>query len=129
VTCGLRSYPTTEVVRARTRRPGLSIHIWHLVEGQGCRRQAAYRGAHHEVQHKREFRAEKAYAFWEPIFKTGGTAREDADPHFRSRHVKLAARALASDLTEAETPARTAGNFVELWTTRTLTLGPLLACS
>ena len=45
--------------------------------------------------------------------QTGGTAREDADPHFRSRNVKLSSAGnSASDLTEAEAPARTAGNFV-----------------
>jgi len=45
--------------------------IWHLVEGQGCRRQAAYRGALTKFTISASF-AEKAYAFWEPIFKRAG---------------------------------------------------------
>ena len=45
--------------------------IWHLVEGQGCRRQAAYRGASTKFTVSASF-AEKAYAFWEPIFKRAG---------------------------------------------------------
>ena len=45
--------------------------IWHLVEGQGCRRQAAYRGALTKFTISASF-AEKAYDFWEPIFKRAG---------------------------------------------------------
>ncbi|WP_439400010.1 hypothetical protein ACRQ5Q_41055 (plasmid) [Bradyrhizobium sp. PMVTL-01] len=45
--------------------------IWHLVEGQGCGRQAAYRGALTKFTVSASF-AEKAYAFWEPIFKRAG---------------------------------------------------------
>src|SRR6267154_430933 len=45
--------------------------IWHLVEGQGCRRQAAYRGALTKFTVSASF-AEKAYAFWEPIFNRAG---------------------------------------------------------
>src|SRR6266403_4580659 len=45
--------------------------IWHLVEGQGCRRQAAYRGALTKFTVSASF-AEKAYAFWEPLFKRAG---------------------------------------------------------
>jgi hypothetical protein len=45
--------------------------IWHLVEGQGCRRQAAYRGALTKFTISASF-AEKAYAVWEPIFKRTG---------------------------------------------------------
>ncbi|MEH2539331.1 MULTISPECIES: hypothetical protein [unclassified Bradyrhizobium] len=45
--------------------------IWHLVEGQGCRRQAAYRGALMKFTISASF-AETAYAFWEPIFKRAG---------------------------------------------------------
>jgi hypothetical protein len=45
--------------------------IWHLVEGQGCRRQAAYRGALTKFSISASF-AEKAYALWEPIFKRAG---------------------------------------------------------
>jgi len=45
--------------------------IWHLVEGQGCQRQAAYRGALTKFTVSASF-AEKAYAFWEPIFKRAG---------------------------------------------------------
>lgn len=45
--------------------------IWHLVEGQGCRRQAAYRGALTKFTVSASF-AEQAYAFWEPIFKRAG---------------------------------------------------------
>jgi hypothetical protein len=45
--------------------------IWHLVEGQGCRRQAAYRGALTKFTVSASF-AEKAYGFWEPIFKRAG---------------------------------------------------------
>ncbi|WP_246786533.1 hypothetical protein [Bradyrhizobium sp. USDA 3458] len=53
--------------------------IWHLVEGQGCGRQAAYRGAVTKFTVSASF-AEKAYAFWEPIFKRAGP------------HVKMLAR-------------------------------------
>ncbi|WFU25508.1 hypothetical protein QA649_04510 [Bradyrhizobium sp. CB1717] len=49
--------------------------IWHLVEGQGCRRQAAYRGALTKFTVTESF-VENAYAFWEPIFKRAG-------PHVR----------------------------------------------
>jgi hypothetical protein len=45
--------------------------VWHLVEGQGCGRQAAYRGAVTKFTVSASF-AEKAYAFWEPIFKRAG---------------------------------------------------------
>jgi len=45
--------------------------IWHLVEGHGCRREAAYRGALTKFTISADF-AEKAYAFWEPIFKRAG---------------------------------------------------------
>ena len=45
--------------------------IWHLVEGQGCQRQAAYRGASTKFTVSASF-AEKAYAFWEPVFKRAG---------------------------------------------------------
>ena len=45
--------------------------IWHLVEGQGCPRQAAYQGALTKLTVSAGF-AEKAYAFWEPIFKRAG---------------------------------------------------------
>jgi hypothetical protein len=45
--------------------------IWHLVEGHGCRRQAAYRGALTKFTVTASF-AEKAYVFWEPIFKRAG---------------------------------------------------------
>ncbi|MGY8664519.1 hypothetical protein Q3C01_19505 [Bradyrhizobium sp. UFLA05-109] len=44
--------------------------IWHLEE-QGCRRQAAIRGASTKFSESASF-AEKAYAFWEPIFKRAG---------------------------------------------------------
>ncbi|MVT71425.1 hypothetical protein GPL21_41325 [Bradyrhizobium pachyrhizi] len=45
--------------------------IWHLVKGQGCGRQAAYRGAVTKFTVSASF-AEKAYAFWEPIFERAG---------------------------------------------------------
>ncbi|GLR89574.1 hypothetical protein GCM10007857_62870 [Bradyrhizobium iriomotense] len=45
--------------------------IWHLVEGQGCRRQAAYRGALTKFSVSASF-AEETYTFWEPIFKRAG---------------------------------------------------------
>jgi hypothetical protein len=45
--------------------------IWHLVEGQGCRRQTAYRGALTKFSISAGF-AKEAYAFWEPIFKRAG---------------------------------------------------------
>lgn len=45
--------------------------IWHLVEGHGCRREAAYRGALTKFTISASF-AEEAYAFWEPIFKRAG---------------------------------------------------------
>ncbi|MGY4566967.1 hypothetical protein [Bradyrhizobium sp. USDA 3256] len=46
--------------------------IWHLVKGQGCGRQAAYRGAVTKFTVSASF-AEKAYAFWEPIFERAGS--------------------------------------------------------
>ncbi|UGA44434.1 hypothetical protein HU230_0041170 [Bradyrhizobium quebecense] len=45
--------------------------IWHLVERQGCGRQAAYRAALTKFSISASF-AETAYAFWEPIFKRAG---------------------------------------------------------
>ncbi|WP_439373113.1 hypothetical protein [Bradyrhizobium sp. DASA03120] len=45
--------------------------MWHLVEEQGCQRQAAIRGALTKFAISASF-AEKAYAFWEPIFKRAG---------------------------------------------------------
>ena len=45
--------------------------IWHLVEGQGCCRQAGYRGALTKFSISASF-AKEAYAFWEPIFKRAG---------------------------------------------------------
>ncbi len=45
--------------------------IWHLVEGQGCRRQTAHRAALTKFTISASF-AETAYAFWEPIFKRAG---------------------------------------------------------
>jgi hypothetical protein len=59
--------------------------IWHLVEGQGCRRQAAYRGALTKFSISASF-AEKAYGFWEPIFKRAGP------------HVKMLTRISDPDL-------------------------------
>src|SRR4051812_46022134 len=49
----------------------VALFIWHLVEGQGCRPQAAYRGALTKFTVSANF-AEKAYSFWEPIFKRAG---------------------------------------------------------
>ena len=65
-----------EVVPNHRDRPSTNARqvaqfIWHLVEGQGCRRQAAYRGALTKFTVSASF-AEKAYAFWEPIFKRAG---------------------------------------------------------
>ena len=65
-----------EIVRNHRGRPStytrqVAQFIWHLVEGQGCRRQAAYRGALTKFSISASF-AEKAYAFWEPIFKRAG---------------------------------------------------------
>jgi len=65
-----------EIVPNHQGRPSTSARqvaqfIWHLVEGQGCRRQAAYRGAYTKFSVSASF-AEKAYAFWEPIFKRAG---------------------------------------------------------
>jgi hypothetical protein len=65
-----------EIVPNRRDRPStyarqVAQFIWHLVEGQGCRRQAAYRGALTKFSISASF-AEKAYAFWEPIFKRAG---------------------------------------------------------
>src|SRR4051794_25165133 len=67
--CGLRSYLTTEVVRARTR--AVSLNSSGTFDGQGCRRQAAYRGALTKFTISASF-AKEAYAFWEPIFKRAG---------------------------------------------------------
>ena len=60
----------------RSEHPNTTVRqvaqfIWHLVEGQGCGRQAAYRGAFTKFSVSASF-AEKAYAFWEPIFKRAG---------------------------------------------------------
>jgi hypothetical protein len=57
--------------RPSTYERQVAQFIWHLVEGQGCRRQAAYRGALMKFTISATF-AEKAYAFWEPIFKRAG---------------------------------------------------------
>jgi hypothetical protein len=57
--------------RPSTYTRSVAQFIWHLVEGQGCRRQAAYRGALTKFTISASF-AEKAYAFWEPIFKRAG---------------------------------------------------------
>jgi hypothetical protein len=65
-----------EIVPNRRDRPStyarqVAQFIWHLVEEQGCRRQAAYQGALTKFSISASF-AEKAYAFWEPIFKRAG---------------------------------------------------------
>lgn len=65
-----------EIVPNHRGRPStyarqVALFIWHLVEGQGCRRQAAYRGALTKFTISASF-AENAYAFWEPIFKRAG---------------------------------------------------------
>jgi hypothetical protein len=65
-----------EIVPNHRGRPSTYVRqvaqfIWHLVEGQGCRRQAAYRGALTKFTVSASF-AERAYAFWEPIFKRAG---------------------------------------------------------
>src|SRR5690349_3273675 len=57
--------------RPSTNARQVAQFIWHLVEGQGCPRQAAYRGAFTKFSVTASF-AEKAYAFWEPIFKRAG---------------------------------------------------------
>jgi hypothetical protein len=57
--------------RPSTYTRSVAQFIWHLVEGQGCRRQAAYRGALTKFTISASF-AEKAYVFWEPIFKRAG---------------------------------------------------------
>jgi hypothetical protein len=57
--------------RPSTTARQVAQFIWHLVEGQGCPRQAAYRGAFTKFSVSASF-AEKAYAFWEPIFKRAG---------------------------------------------------------
>src|SRR5215831_9849345 len=65
-----------EIVPNHRGRPStyarqVALFIWHLVEGQGCRRQAAYRGAFTKFSVSASF-AERAYAFWEPVFKRAG---------------------------------------------------------
>jgi hypothetical protein len=57
--------------RPSTNARQVAQFIWHLVEERGCRRQAAYRGAFTKFSVSASF-AEKAYAFWEPIFKRAG---------------------------------------------------------
>jgi hypothetical protein len=57
--------------RPSTYARGVAQFIWHLVEGQGCPRQAAYQGALTKFCISASF-AEKAYTFWEPIFKRAG---------------------------------------------------------
>jgi hypothetical protein len=85
--CGLRSYPTaTKVVRARMRARSLNS------SGTLSRGRAAgdrpHMGGVHEVQRKRQFRREGLCLLGADL-QAGGTARADADPHFRSRNVKL----------------------------------------
>ena len=65
-----------EIVPNHRGRPStyarqVALFIWHLVEGQGCRRQAAYRGALTKFAISASF-AKKAYSFWEPIFQRAG---------------------------------------------------------
>ncbi|KRR12305.1 hypothetical protein CQ12_39765 [Bradyrhizobium jicamae] len=65
-----------EIVPNHRARPStyarqVAKFIWHLVEGQGCGRQAAYRAALTKFTISASF-AETAYAFWEPIFKRAG---------------------------------------------------------
>jgi hypothetical protein len=65
-----------EIVPNHRSRPStyarqVALFIWHLVEVQGCRRQAAYRGALTKFTISASF-AENAYTFWEPIFKRAG---------------------------------------------------------
>jgi hypothetical protein len=60
----------------RSEHPNTTVRqvaqfIWHLVEGQGCRRQAAYRGAFTKLSVSASF-AEKGPCLWEPIFKRAG---------------------------------------------------------
>jgi hypothetical protein len=85
--CGLRSYPTaTKVVRAR-RAPGRSIHLAPC-RGAGLPATGRIWRGGHEVQRKHQFRREGICLLGADL-QTGGTAREDADPHFRSRNVRL----------------------------------------
>jgi len=69
------------------RAPGRSIH---LVPCRGAGLSAAGRisGGAHKVQHKREFRRGGLCLLGADL-QTGGAAREDADPHFRSRCRRL----------------------------------------
>ena len=65
-----------EIVTNHRGRPStyarqVAQFIWHLVEGHGCPRQAAYRGALTKFSISASF-AKETYAFWEPIFKRAG---------------------------------------------------------
>src|SRR5258706_2980591 len=68
--CGLRSYPTTEVVRARTRARLLNSS-GTLSRGRAAGDRPHIGGALTKFSISASF-AEKAYAFWEPIFKRAG---------------------------------------------------------
>jgi hypothetical protein len=70
-TMRLEIVPNRHQGRPSTYARQVAQFIWHLVEGQSCRRQAAYGGAATRFNVSVSF-AEKAYAFWEPIFKRAG---------------------------------------------------------
>ncbi len=65
-----------EIVPNHRGRPSayarqVALFMWHLVEERGCRREAAIQGALAKFTISASF-AEKAYAFWEPVFKRAG---------------------------------------------------------
>ena len=64
----LEIVPNRHQGRPSTNARQVAQFIWHLVEGQGCRR---IWGAFTKFNVSASF-AEKAYAFWEPIFKRAG---------------------------------------------------------
>lgn len=64
IVANLRGYPSTYARQ-------VAHFIWHLVEGQGCPLQAAYRAALTKFAISASF-AESAYAFWQPVFKRAG---------------------------------------------------------
>src|SRR5689334_5080416 len=82
--------------RDRTQPPRSPEHVRasgrsiYLVPCRGAGLPATGRipGGAHQVHRKREFRREGLCLLGADL-QTGGTAREDADPHFRSRNVKL----------------------------------------
>src|SRR5438105_1462364 len=93
------------------RAPGRSIHLAPC-RGAGLPATGRISGGAHEVHRKREFRREGLCPLGADL-QTGWTAREDADPHFRSRNVKLSSAGIWRPICMRPWPRRGPhGNFV-----------------